>query len=134
MNPAGAGRPDRPDPVDEAEPDGFPLRLRPFLLTSGRVTGADATVTLETQLVATERGCAAGEFLRFERADIVAACALPLAVAEVAARLRLHVGVVKVLVGDLAAEGYLNVHLPDHGAARDTNTILRVLHGLQAIS
>jgi len=106
--------------------------LRPFLLTAGRVA-ADATVAVETQVVTTDRGRALSDRLTFERADIVALCDEPLSVAEIAARLRLHLGVVRVLVGDLSAEGYLAVYLPNVDAAQDVDTLLRVIRGLRAI-
>lgn len=129
---AGVAAPRGPaDDPDPAEPTGPPLR--PFLLTSGRVA-AEASIAIETQIVATELGRASVQALAFERRDIVAICTEPLAVAEVAARLRLHLGVVKVLVGDLAADGHLAVYLPDADAPRDVDTLLRVIRGLRAIS
>ncbi|RKE22048.1 DUF742 domain-containing protein [Streptomyces sp. TLI_171] len=109
-------------------------RLRPFLLTGGRAYGADAAIALETQVVSRQAGFDALGELAFESADIVRLCAVPLSVAEISARMRLHLGVVRVLVGDLAGAGLLDIHVPDTDAARNVNTILRVLHGLRAIS
>jgi hypothetical protein len=107
--------------------------LRPFLLTSGRVA-AETSMAIETQVVATDLGRGALHELSFERRDIVAACVIPLSIAEIAARLHLHLGVVKVLVGDLSAEGYLAVYLPNADAPQDVDTLLRVIRGLRAIS
>jgi hypothetical protein len=107
--------------------------LRPFLLTAGRVAGP-GSIAIETQVVATDRGRVASSELGFECRDIVAACEDPLSVAEIAARLSLHLGVVRVLVGDLSAEGHLSVHLPNADAPTDVDTLLRVIHGLRAIS
>jgi hypothetical protein len=107
--------------------------LRPFLLTSGRVA-ADVSIAIETQVISTELGRASVGTLAFERRDIVAICAQPLAVAEIAAQLSLHLGVVRVLVGDLSAEGHLAVYLPNADVARDVDTLLRVIRGLRAIS
>jgi Protein of unknown function (DUF742) len=107
--------------------------LRPFLLTAGRVT-ADVSIAIETQVISTELGRASVGTLAFERRDIVAICAQPLALAEIAAQLGLHLGVVRVLVGDLSAEGYLAVYLPNTDATRDVDTLLRVIRGLRAIS
>ena len=121
---------DTPEALDPAEPTG--PALRPFLLTAGRVA-AETSVTVETQVVATEQGRIFYPALTFERRDIVTACAEPLAVAEIAARLGLHLGVVKVLVGDLAADGYLAVYLANADAPRDVDTLLRVIRGLRAI-
>jgi len=119
---------DAPDAQEPAGP-----ALRPFLLTSGRVAAA-ASIALETQVVATDRGRGSAPTLTFERRDIVTVCAEPLAVAEIAARLRLHLGVVKVLVGDLSAEGFLAVYLPNADAPHDVDTLLKVIRGLRAIS
>jgi hypothetical protein len=107
--------------------------LRPYLLTSGRVADDDS-LEIEAQVVTTERGWAALEQLSFEHRDIVALCVQPMSVAEVAAELRLHIGVVRVLVGDLSAPGYLAVLRPPAGLVRDAETIKRVIRGLEAIS
>jgi hypothetical protein len=114
------------DPV----PDG--AALRPFLLTAGRVAGQDS-IAIETQVVTTELGRTAAEKLGFERRDIVAICGDPLSVAEIAAQLSLHLGVVRVLVGDLSADGHLSVYLPNADASTDVDTLLRVIRGLRAI-
>jgi hypothetical protein len=119
-----------------AEPDAdeeHGSALRPFLLTSGRVPSPQA-IAIETQVISTEYGFGARENLAFECRDIVALCSVPLSVAEIAARLSLHLGVVRVLVGDLSGEGYLYAYLPNADASQDVDTLLRVIHGLRAIS
>jgi hypothetical protein len=107
--------------------------LRPYLLTSGRVAGDDS-LEIEAQVVTTEPGAGAAGRLSFEHRDIVALCVRPMSVAEVAAELRLHIGVVRVLVGDLSALGYLAVLRPPAGLVRDAETIKKVIRGLEAIS
>jgi hypothetical protein len=118
------------DVADERTPG---PALRPFLLTSGRVRSAES-IAIETQVISTEYGFDARDSLAFECRDIVRLCSVPLSVAEIAARLSLHLGVVRVLVGDLAAEGYLYAYLPNADASQDVDTLLRVIHGLRAIS
>ena len=54
--------------------------------------------------------------------------------AEISARLHLHLGVAKILVGDLRGAGYLDVHVMDLSSPHDPDTILRVMRGLRAIS
>jgi hypothetical protein len=117
------------DQADLPVPDGA---LRPFLLTAGRVAGQDS-IAIETQVVTTESGRAAVERLGFERRDIVSLCGDPLSVAEIAAQLSLHLGVVRVLVGDLSADGHLSVYLPNSDASTDVDTLLRVIRGLRSI-
>jgi hypothetical protein len=117
------------DQADLPVPDGA---LRPFLLTAGRVAGQDS-IAIETQVVTTESGRTAVERLGFERRDIVSLCGDPLSVAEIAAQLSLHLGVVRVLVGDLSADGHLSVYLPNSDASTDVDTLLRVIRGLRSI-
>lgn len=114
-----------------ARPDGAPDGLRPFVLTAGRVTGADPDIELETQVTARPGVPLYG--LAHELRAIVALCAVPVSVAEISARSRLHLGVTRILVGDLRAAGYLDVHAHDARPA-DPDTILRVIRGLRAIS
>jgi hypothetical protein len=68
---------------------------------------------------------------------IVALCVEPMSVAEISARLGLHLGVTKILVGDLRAAGYLDVHVEDvrdHDYSHDPDTILRLIDGLRAFT
>ena len=125
-----------PEPA-AAEPSGDDpsAALRPFVLTSGRVVGVDAAIGLETQVTARDsppqRSLPAGAP---ELHAIVALCAAPMSVAEISARLRMHLGVTRVLVGDLRATGHLDVHTFEVADPRDPETIRRVIRGLRAIS
>lgn len=115
-----------------------PVGLRPFVLTSGRVDSIDPAIGLETQVTARQESASwigtPLNRLAPELRDIVALCADPMSVAEISARLRLHLGVTKILVGDLRATGHLDVHLCDIEDAHDPDIILRVIDGLRAIS
>ncbi|MEH1128711.1 DUF742 domain-containing protein [Micromonospora sp. CPCC 206061] len=121
-------------PAAEAAPSG----LRPFVLTSGRVDGVDPDIGLETQVTARPDGPARGGIavlnLAPELRTIIALCAEPVSVAEISARARLHLGVTRILVGDLRAAGYLDVHARDTARPYDPETIMRVIRGLRAIS
>ncbi|ULR48054.1 DUF742 domain-containing protein [Streptomyces deccanensis] len=118
-----------PEPVDRAP------AVRPFLLTAGRVSGAGraAPIPIETQIVATSDGLSVLGTLAFEHHDIVAACRQPQSVAELAAHLRLHLNVVRVLAEDLCAAGHLAVHVPSARTAQDITVLRRVIHGLRAV-
>jgi hypothetical protein len=122
------------DPASDpaAEPARRSLSVRPFLVTAGRVGDVDR-LPLETQVVATTGGLAALPALTFEEHDIVAACREPLSLAELAARLQLHLNVVRVLAGDLRSAGHLTVHAPQAGAAHDLSVLRRVIDGLRAV-
>jgi hypothetical protein len=108
------------------------LSVRPFLVTAGRVTDADR-LPLETQVITTASGLEALATLTFEQHDIVAACREPLSLAELAARLHLHLNVVRVLAGDLRSAGQLTVHAPQAGAAHDLSVLRRVIDGLRSV-
>ncbi|MBV2354243.1 DUF742 domain-containing protein [Streptomyces sp. J2-1] len=124
-------------------PDGTPSpgeaarasAVRPFLVTSGRVAdgGSGRALPVETQVVTTSGGLDALDGLSFERHDIVAACRLPQSLAELAARLRLHLNVVRVLAEDLREAGQLAVHVPDAAITHDASVLRRVIAGLRAI-
>jgi hypothetical protein len=120
---------------DPSLPDGGE-RPRPFVLTAGRVDGADPDICLETQVSvrpAPPPEAAPVASLAPELQAIIAMCAEPVSVAEISARIPLHLGVAKVLVGDLRANGYLDVHTTDVVNPHDPETILRVIRGLRAI-
>ena len=74
--------------------------------------------------------------LVLERAAIAQLCKRPQSIAEVSALLRVPVGVVRVLVGDLTTEGFVRVNLPlDPHADGTVDRVLleRVLAGLEAL-
>ncbi|MCX5330640.1 MULTISPECIES: DUF742 domain-containing protein [unclassified Streptomyces] len=117
------------------DPVGPASAVRPFLVTAGRVapSAAGRPMPVETQVVATVEGLEALGGLSFEQHDIVAACRLPQSIAELAARLRLHLNVVRVLAEDLRTEGQLTVHVPDSDDTHDASVLRRVIDGLRAI-
>jgi hypothetical protein len=128
-----ADRPDRP-----ARASGDDHGVRPFVLTAGRVSGDAADIGLETQVTVRPAGPGGPHVpvasLASELRAIVALCDKPVSVAEISARSRLHLEVTKILVGDLWAAGYLDVHTDDLSEFPTPETILRVMHGLRAIS
>ncbi|MEO3752784.1 DUF742 domain-containing protein [Streptomyces sp. B6B3] len=132
----GGSAPDEEHAENAAEePTGRAPAIRPFLLTAGRVSGSDAgpPLPLETQIVSTAAGLAALPSLTFEQHDLVAACRRPQSVAELAAQLRLHLNVVRVLAGDLCVAGHLAVHRPDSDTVQDVSVLRRVIDGLRAV-
>ena len=107
--------------------------VRPYLLTSGRAHPVDHSLEIEAQVV-TDYPAAAAAQLAFERRDIVALCIEPKSVAEVASLLGLHIGVARILVADLAQQGYLVVTRPGAEQSHDVDLIERVIRGLESIS
>jgi len=121
----------RPSPGDALPVDEQANTLRPFVITAGRTDGADPEIGMETQV--TVNPAAGPVRLSPEMRAIVGLCGEPLSVAEISARLRLHLGVTRILVGDLRAAGQLDVHVLDNETP-DPETIMRVIRGLRAIS
>jgi len=121
----GHGRDD-----ETVDPLGSTHAVRPFLLTRGRTTAA-VPIAIEAQVVATRAGRDALPTLALEYRDIVLACEEPLAVAEVAATLDLHLGVVRVLIGDLTQQGLVSTGASDADTPDDVETIMRVIDGLR---
>ncbi len=130
--PAPPGRELSSTAVSRPSPPGeHTTSLRPFVITAGRTASADPAIGLETQV--TVRPGNRSARLSPEMRAIVGICTDPLSVAEISARLRMHLGVTRILVGDLAAAGVLEVHVLTNDFP-DPETIMRVIRGLRAIS
>lgn len=106
-------------------------RLRPYAVTGGRTRGG-VELAIEAILRTTAAGRRAGDHLSLERQQIVRMCAEPLSVAEVSAHLGLHLQAVRVLLGDLVDEGYLETSARTDARA-DLRLLERVLDGLQSL-
>jgi hypothetical protein len=85
-----------------------PDLVRPFLMTQGRTRPSTPALRVET-LVETAVGADLGRLV-FEHRSIAHLCADPHSIAEISARLRIPLGVVRVLVADLHDGGVLAVH------------------------
>jgi uncharacterized protein DUF742 len=117
------------EPEDEA-PGGH---YRPYLLTGGRTGGGAAGVGIETVLVRDHNAIPRQSAWSGEVAMIIAACDKPVAVAEVAARVGLPIGVVQVLTGDLVTAGVLLRSASSMSLADDVLFIERLIHGVAAL-
>lgn len=96
-------------PVDTSgfEESGEDLVIRPFLLTGGRTRPAQEGLRIET-LIQALPGALHGS-LRFEARQIVELCQRAISVAEIAAALHVPLGVTRVLVSDLMADGLVTL-------------------------
>jgi hypothetical protein len=112
---------------------GLAGRIRPYALTGGR-TRSGSDLPLETLVKRTAHGLSALPRLALERKRIVELCERPLSIAELSAHLRVHLGVARVLVGDMRAESLLDVYQPQPVSDRpDIKLLERVLDGLPAL-
>ncbi len=109
------------------------VRIRPYALTGGR-TRPGTDLAIEAMVATTSEGMAAQGRMALERGQILALCITPQSLAEISAHLGIHLGVARVLVGDLAEEGLIAVNRPSHvGDRPDLRLLERVLDGLQAL-
>ncbi|WP_344082008.1 DUF742 domain-containing protein [Luedemannella helvata] len=104
--PRHAADDDGPPPEPPRSPDD-PL-IRPFFVTGGRTHPLRDGLRVETLISA--QPWAAHAPLRFEAQQIVTMCQSPRSVAEIASGLGVPIGVTKVLIADLAADGYVTCH------------------------
>ncbi len=121
----------RPQELGE---DGPGRLVRPYAMTGGRTRSAGAEIPLEALVILTDEGRRA-EGLAWEQRAIAELCASPLSVAEVSAHLKVPLGVARVLVGDMAAEGLVEMSgaSGSEQAPNDLNLLERVLNGLRAL-
>ena len=114
-------------------PAANPQRVRPYAMTGGRTRPSHDALEIET-LVSTISTGEQTPKLTVEQRAIGALCHELLAIAEVSAHLHLPLGVVRVLVGDMADEHLVVVHRPVHAGDRPDLALLeRVLDGLRII-
>jgi Protein of unknown function (DUF742) len=114
----------------EADPGPF---LRPYAMTEGRTEPTGADLAIE-DLVGAPTTADPPPWLSFEHRSIALACREILSVAELAARVDLPLGVTRVLVGDLAAQGVVRVHpAPSHTGGPGLALLEQVLHGLERL-
>ncbi len=113
--------------------------MRPYSLTGGR-TRYGHLLLVETFVAAADapeerRAPAAGVAkLMPETRAIMELCRRMRTVAEIAALLKLPLGVVRVLLSDLADQGKIRVYGTGHGATQPDRALLeRVLSGLRRL-
>jgi hypothetical protein len=107
--------------------------VRPYAITGGRLRFDQNEIEVESLVTTTSMGADARR-LSFERRSIALLCRDVLSVAEIAAKLRLPLGVVRLLVGDMADQGLVDLHRPAQFDDRpDLSLLERVLYGLRQI-
>lgn len=106
------------------------LRVPPYAVTGGR-TRVDVDIPFEALVRTTERGRENMQVIAFERRDILKLAENPIAVAELSAHLRLPIGAIRVLVGDLSVEGHVQTKAMTVKA--DTALLERVRDGLRRL-
>jgi len=107
--------------------------VRAYAMTGGRSL-ASGVLEFETMLQSTGRGREALTAMKFERAEILRLCQSdPQSVAELAALLRVPIGVVRVVAADLVSEGMLESFQPSANVADDVLLITRLIAGVRSL-
>jgi hypothetical protein len=107
--------------------------VRPYALTGGR-TKPRTHLEIEAMVVAAHYEARDLSLLAPECQAILRICRDWRSVAEISAVLRMPLGVARILVADMAAEGLVRVHQLDHAAGRPEIRLLeRVLSGLHKL-
>jgi hypothetical protein len=102
-------------------------------MTGGRTRPTDDDLEIEALVSTTAIGEQTPR-LTVEQRAIAALCHDILSIAEISARLHLPLGVIRVLVGDMADEHLVLVHRPARAGDRPDLALLeRVLYGLHTI-
>ncbi|WP_018548705.1 DUF742 domain-containing protein [Streptomyces sp. LaPpAH-108] len=107
--------------------DDAPDRL--YTITQGRVGPAPDNPFDLVTLVVAESAPTPG--MQSEHVAILRMTEFPASVVEIAAELRLPVGITKVLLGDLLAQGRVSARHPHRPAITDPDILEQVLVGLR---
>jgi DNA-directed RNA polymerase specialized sigma24 family protein len=124
MSEPGGPEPERPEP----------RLVRPYALTGGRARNLWTELQMEALLSSTSTSTAQMA-LSPEQRTITHLCRHRFqSVAEISALLKLPLGVVRVLVGEMVDRGILELYRPRHQAEHPDRALLeRVLDGLRRI-
>lgn len=111
--------------------------VRPYTMTGGRTSVGDVPIALEAQVSATAQGLRERSRYQWESARIIALSRKETAVIELAARLDVPIGVVKVLTADLRDQGAVTVTDPPSGTEPGdpgyTDLLHKVLDGINSL-
>lgn len=121
------------DGVDELS--GSAAIVRPYAWTRGR-TKASQHLELETLVSTSDTGWNVRAIGHMEHRTVAELCRHPHAVAEVAAKLSVPLGVARVLLSDMAEQGLITVHqtvAEDDDTAAQLMLMERVLSGLRRL-
>ena len=107
--------------------------MRQFAHTRGRVRSDGVEFPLDTLVKCTPLGEASASRLALVQRSVIEATRSPISVAEVAARVGVHLGVARVIVGDLQADGLVAMSDQTSSDGPDLRTLEQLLADLDAI-
>ena len=119
--------------ITDDQPETGRRRVRPYAMVGGRTRPTHDDLEIEALISTTSVGEQTPK-LTVEQRAIAALCHDILSIAEVSARLHLPLGVIRVLVGDMADDDLVMIHRPAQTGGRPDLALLeRVLYGLRAV-
>lgn len=121
------------DSAAEPEQQDESLETRAYLMTGGRTGGGKADVSIETMVVAHPDKPVLTRLSPEALVVHAAADGPAMAVAEIAARVRLPLGVVQVLVGDLVYDGYLLTSIASTSLHDDVDFLERLIQRVEVL-
>ncbi|GAA5166968.1 MULTISPECIES: DUF742 domain-containing protein [Amycolatopsis] len=107
-------------------------RIRPYTLTGGRTRGRHQLL-VETLISVPRYDPALADRLMPESKALYERARSQVSIAELSSLLTIPLGVVRVLVSDLAAQGAVFIHPTAHAYHHDRNVLERILNGLKQL-
>ncbi|TVT44302.1 DUF742 domain-containing protein [Amycolatopsis cynarae] len=107
-------------------------RIRPYTLTGGRTRGRHQLL-VETLISVPRYDPVLSEKLMPESKALYERARSQVSIAELSSMLSIPLGVVRVLVSDLAAQGAVFIHPTAHAYHHDRNVLERILNGLKQL-
>jgi hypothetical protein len=118
------------------QPDDEPGSVtRPYTITRGRTRPVgNEEIEVETLVWTTSMVASSPPAMSAHWRSVADLCQEVVSVAEVAAGLRVPIGVARVLIGDMAKAGLVYLQRPRHASGHpDIGLLERVLHGLRQL-
>lgn len=108
--------------------------VRPYAMVRGRTRAGQNPFDLVAFVVSVPSASPHWVTAQPEHRSILALCRTPRSVTEVAARMNLPVGVIRVLLGDLLEAYAIRVREPSYAGTRPSTDLIRqVLEGLRVL-
>lgn len=108
-------------------------RVRPYTLTGGR-TRWRHELLVETMISVPAYDLSFSESLLPESQAVYERARETVSIAELSATLSIPLGVIRVLISDLAGQGMIFIHPTGHAYRYDHDVLARILDGLNKLS
>lgn len=107
--------------------------VRPYALTGGRTRPAGETLRLLALVRVTETPAANAMYTEPEQAAVLRLCREPSTVADLAARLDLPLGVIRIVLSDMRERGLISIRQPSNNPVTDERILKDVADALRRL-